>query len=46
MSNQFNNKYQEENAKAEQMGAAIAMGCIGVPVLIFILILVVVVIVG
>ena len=25
MSNQFNNKYQEENAKAEQMGAGIAI---------------------
>ena len=46
MNNQFNNKHQEENAKAEQVGAAIAVGCIGIPALIFILILIVVIVVG
>ena len=46
MSNQFNNKYQEENAKAEQLGAGIALGCIGIPALIIILMVIIVVIAG
>jgi hypothetical protein len=46
MSNQFNNRYQEENAKAEQMGAGIALGCIGIPALIIILMVIIVVIAG
>lgn len=46
MSNQFNNKYQEENAKAEQLGAGIALGCIGIPAIIIILMVIIVVIAG
>ena len=46
MSGPLNNNYQEENAKAEQIGAAIAMGCIGIPAMIIILILVVVAFTG
>lgn len=46
MSNQFNNRYQEENAKAEQIGAAIAMGCIGIPAMIVVLLLIAVAIAG
>jgi hypothetical protein len=46
MSNQFNNKYQEENAKAEQIGAAIAVGCVGIPLVLIILLFVVVSILG
>ena len=46
MSNQFNNIYQEENAKAEQLGAGIALGCIGIPALIIILMVIIVVIAG
>jgi len=46
MSNPYNNKYQEENAKAEQIGAGIALGCIGIPALIFILMVIIVVIAG
>jgi hypothetical protein len=46
MSNQFNNRYQEENAKAEQLGAGIALGCIGIPALIIILMVIIVVIAG
>jgi len=46
MSNQFNNKYQEENAKAEQLGAAVAVGCVGIPVIIIVLLFVIVAIVG
>ena len=41
MSNQFNNRYQEENAKAEQIGAGIALGCIGIPAILFILFIIV-----
>lgn len=36
----------EQNAKAEQIGAAIAVGCFGIPFVIFILILVVVALTG
>jgi hypothetical protein len=46
MSNQYNNKYQEENAKAEQIGAGIALGCIGIPALIIILLVVIAIIAG
>jgi hypothetical protein len=46
MSNQFNNLYQEENAKAEQLGAGIALGCIGIPALIIILLVVIAIIAG
>jgi hypothetical protein len=46
MSNQFNNRYQEENAKAEQIGAGIALGCIGIPALIIILFVIVAILVG
>ena len=41
MSNHLNNRYQEENAKAEQIGAGIAMGCIGIPVILFVLLLII-----
>jgi len=46
MSNQFNNRYQEENAKAEQIGAAIAVGCVGIPAIIIVLLFIIVAIVG
>jgi hypothetical protein len=42
MSNQFNNRYQEENAKADQLGGAIAVGCFGLPLAIIVFIFVVV----
>lgn len=45
MSNQFNNRYQEENAKAEQIGAGIALGC-GAIVALFVLVCVVIAIVS
>lgn len=41
MSNQFNNKYQEQNAKAEQIGAGIALGCIGIPAIILFVIVII-----
>jgi hypothetical protein len=46
MSNEFNNRYQEENAKAEQIGAAIAVGCFGIPLVLLVLVLMVVAFVG
>ena len=46
MSNQFNNRYQEENAKAEQWGAAVAVGCIGIPAAIIIFIFIVIALAG
>lgn len=41
MSGPLNNKYQEENAKAEQIGAGIALGCIGIPAILLILFIIV-----
>ena len=41
MSGPLNNKCQEENAKAEQIGAGIALGCIGIPAILFILFIIV-----
>lgn len=41
MSNHLNNKYQEENAKAEQIGAGIALGCIGIPAIIIVLFIII-----
>jgi len=46
MNNQFNNRYQEENAKAEQIGAAVAVGCVGIPAIIIVLLFIIVAIVG
>lgn len=37
----MNNYHQEQNAKAEQTGAAIALGCIGIPALIFLLVIII-----
>ena len=38
--------YQEQNAKADQIGAGIALGCIGIPVILFVVLLVIVALVG
>lgn len=45
MSGPLNNNYQEENAKAEQIGAGIALGCGGL-VALFILVCVIIALVG
>lgn len=45
MSGPLNNRYQEENAKAEQIGAGVALGCVSL-VALFVLVCVVIAIVG
>lgn len=41
MSGPLNNKYQEENAKAEQIGAGIELGCVSIFAIVFILFIIV-----
>lgn len=44
--NEWNNTWTEQNAKAEMIGGALAVGCIGIPAAIIVLILVVVALTG
>jgi hypothetical protein len=38
--------YQEQNAKADQMGAGIALGCIGIPAILFLALILIVALVA
>ncbi len=43
---EWNNTWTEQNAKAEAIGSAFAVGCIGIPAAIIVLILLVVALTG
>jgi hypothetical protein len=37
---EWENTWTEQNAKAEMLGGAIAFGCFGIPLIVFVLILI------
>lgn len=43
---EWNNTWTEQNAKAEMIGGAVAVGCVGIPLVLLVLFFVVVAFVG
>lgn len=44
--NEWNNTWTEQNAKAEMIGGAVAVGCFGIPMALIVLVLVIVALTG
>ena len=42
-SNEWETTWVEQNAKAEMIGGAVAVGCVGIPVLVFVLLVFIVI---
>ena len=45
-SNEWNNTWTEQNAKAEMIGGAVAVGCVGIPIVLIVLLFVIVALAG
>lgn len=43
---EWDQSWTEQNAKAEMIGGAVAVGCFGIPLVLFILVLVIVALTG